>query len=214
MLRILPSIASADPLNLRQALCRIQGIGRVHVDIEDGNFVNNITFGLKTLSAISRIFNGAVDVHLMTANPESYLEPLSKLPISAVCGHIEALPYPKRFLLRARALGMKAGLAFNLKASPEEILSYRDCLDYILIMTSEPDDGEQSFFPSVFQRVSHFRQLALPNTSIWCDGGIQPVHLKKLCDCGMDTAVMGRAVFSSDDPEATILSLERSIVNL
>lgn len=212
MLKILPSIASSDPLALRSELARIKKLGRLHLDIEDGNFVDNITFGMKTVRAIACEFEGTLDAHLMTTDPEAWLSQLSSAGISAVCGHIEALPYPARFLRHAHQLGMKAGLAFNLKTPPEELLPYKDELDYILVMTSEPDYGDQSFFIHSYERVARFRSLAAPATEIWCDGGICPDNLQKLYSLGMNVAVMGRAVFTSSDAAAMVNLFERSVI--
>ena len=154
MLKITPSIASGDPLAIRSELIRLQPLGRLHLDIEDGNFIDNITFGKKTVCAIAQAFSGALDVHLMTTEPERCLSWLAQAHVQAVCGHLEALPYPKRFLSQTRKLGMKAGLALNLKTHPEEVLPYADCLDYVLVMTSEPDGEEQAFFPQACSRTA------------------------------------------------------------
>ena len=211
MLHILPSAASADPLDLRSVLRTFQGTGRLHLDIEDGNFINNITFGLKTVSAIAREFPGTLDVHLMVREAETWLEPLARLRVRAVCAHIEALAYPARFLRRAQRLGMHAGLAFNLKVRPEEVLSYTGFLDYVLVMTSEPDGETQDFFPCAFSRISAFRALLPDRIPVWCDGGVRPEHLSRLKQCGVENAVMGRALFSADDPAALLAALERSV---
>lgn len=213
MLQVTPSIASADPLAIRSELARLQSLGRLHLDIEDGNFIDNITFGKKTVCAIAQAFSGTLDVHLMTTQPESYLSWLAQAHIQAVCGHLEALPYPKRFLLQARKLGMKAGIALNLKTLPEVLLSYTDCLDYVLVMTSEPDSQGQVFFPQACSRVAAVKKLLSPGTKLWCDGGIQPEHLQPLYSAGMDVAIMGRAVFSAQNPVAAIQMYERSVIS-
>ncbi len=212
MLKVLPSIASADPLSIRSELMRVQPLGRLHLDVEDGNFIDNITFGMKTVQAIAKEFSGTLDVHLMTTAPEAYLPCLANAHIQAVCGHLEALPYPKRFLTRVRELGMNAGLAINLKISPEELRSYTDCLDYVLVMTTEPDGAEQIFFPQACSRVAIIRGILPPNVEIWCDGGICPEYLPALYAAGMDAAVMGRAIFSNEDPVDAVRKYERSVI--
>ncbi len=214
MLKILPSIASADPLALRDEIAQIQSIGRLHLDIEDGNFIDNITFGLRTITAIAREFHGSLDAHLMTTKPECWLQPLAACGVSAICGHIEALPYPRQFLRHARSLGMKAGLAFNLKTGPTDLLPYKNDLDYVLVMTSEPDYGEQAFFECSFKRIEQFRNLLAPETELWCDGGICPGHLPRLRASGASVAVMGRAIFSDDNPKNRLDLLEREANNL
>lgn len=212
MLKVLPSIASADPLALRDEIARIKRIGRLHLDIEDGNFIDNITFGKKTVLSIANEFKFELDVHLMTTNPESYLPWLATAGIHAVCAQIESLPYPKRFLRYAHSLRMRAGLAFNMKVRPEELIPYANDLDYVLIMTSEPDYDDQSLFSCAFERVSQFRGLLPKGQEIWCDGGICPEHLQSLYSAGMNVAVMGRAVFSASNPEEAIKQYERSVL--
>jgi len=209
MIKILPSIASADPLRLWTEIERIAPIGRLHIDIEDGNFVDNITFGKKTVESIANNFNGELDVHLMVTSPESYLNWLAEAGVKAVCAHLEALTYPKRFLARARSLGMRAGLAINLKVRPEELESYSDAMDYVLVMTSEPDWSNQTFFNCATRRVAHVRKLLPHDVQIWCDGGITPERLEELSLAGMDVAVMGRAIFGAENPMAAIAEYEK-----
>lgn len=211
MIKVLPSIASADPLNIRAEIERIAPIGRLHIDIEDGNFVGNITFGRKTVESIASIYSGELDVHLMVTTPEAYLDWLAAAGVKAVCAHLEALPYPKQFIVHARSLGMRAGLAINLKVHPEELTSYSDVIDYVLIMTSEPDWADQKYFNCASQRVARIRELLPQNVEIWCDGGITHEHLEELHTAGMDTVVMGRAIFRSDNPVATVVEYEKNV---
>ncbi len=208
---IIPSIASANPMNLQAELDRISSIPNLHVDIEDGNFVPNITFGAKTTKALAAAFHGELDVHLMTTDPEQHLGWLAETGIKTVCAHLEALHYPKQFLQCARALGMRAGLAINLRIAVEELCSYLDALDYVLVMTSEPDGVDQAFFPGAFARVAAVRALIPPAAHLWCDGGITPDLLAQLAAAGMDTAVMGRAVFNAPDPVQALRKYERLI---
>ncbi len=210
MLKILPSIASADTMALRSEMRRVEKLGRLHLDIEDGNFIDNITFGQKTINAIAREFSGTLDAHLMTTDPGAYLAWLSEAGIEAVCGHIETLPYPMRFLKSAHRLGMKAGLAMNLKVPVHELTAYTEELDYVLVMTSEPDGGEQEFFSCAYGRVAQLREMLPERVKIWCDGGIRPEYLPELHRAGMDVAIMGRAVFSAADPVQAVEMYERS----
>ena len=99
----------------------------------------------------------------------------------------------------------------NLKVPPDELLPYTDCLDYVLVMTAEPDGAAQSFFSCAYARVAAIRRLLPSNVALWCDGGIRPEHLQELYSAGMDTAIMGRAVFSAGDPAAAVQMYERSV---
>ena len=209
MAKILPSIASADPLHIFDEIERVRSVGRLHLDIEDGNFVPNITFGMKTIRAIGSVYPGELDAHLMTTDPISWLPALKEAGVHAVCAHIEALPYPKLFLQRARSLGLRAGLAINLKVPIVELQSYVDGLDYVLAMTSEPDDGDQMFFSASLDRVAELHRFLPKNVEIWCDVGITPEHLSPLAAVGMDAAVMGRAIFRAPNPALAVVEYER-----
>ena len=212
MITVIPSIASADPLRIHDEMARVASIKKLHLDIEDGNFINNITFGRKTVAAIANVWRGEVDAHLMVMTPLEYVDWLAESGVASVCAHLEALPYPKLFLARCREQGMRAGLAVNLKIHPGEVASYAEDLDYLLVMTSEPDGREQSFFPDAAERVAAFRALTPPQAEIWCDGGITPAHLPKLYAAGMDVAIMGRAVFSADNPVDAVRTYEISVM--
>ncbi len=143
-------------------------------------------------------------------DPGAYLAWLSEAGIEAVCGHIETLPYPMRFLKSAHRLGMKAGLAMNLKVPVHELTAYTEELDYVLVMTSEPDGGEQEFFSCAYGRVAQLREMLPERVKIWCDGGIRPEYLPELHRAGMDVAIMGRAVFLAADPVQAVEMYERS----
>ena len=195
-MHIVPSVASADPLRIAEQIGQLGPGSPLHLDIEDGCFIPNITFGLKTIRAVAQIATGPLDAHLMTMRPEDWLVDLQRCGVTQVCGHIEALPYPKQFLRHAQALGMKAGLALNCKTHLAELLPFLDCMDYLLVMTSEADYGDQSFFPSSLQRVQEARALVGPDLPIWVDGGISEDRLTALETCGATTAVMGRAIFA------------------
>lgn len=192
---VLPSIASANPLRLEEAI-RAAGLDHpFHLDVEDGCFIPNITFGLKTIRAVAQMTTGPLDAHLMTLRPEDWLEPLSRCRVTQVCGHIEALPYPMQFLRHGQALGMKTGLAINCKTPLAQLVPFLDAMDYLLIMTSEADYGEQEFFPSSLERVREGAALSSGRFPIWVDGGISQELLPALQEAGASTAVMGRAFF-------------------
>lgn len=212
MIKIIPSIASANMLFLHDEIQKIQFHTNLHIDIEDGNFVDNITFGRKTVNAISNQFGGAVDVHLMTTCPEQYIDWLADASVVQVCAHIEALHYPRRFLNHVHRLHMKAGLALNMKVNPAELESYLDVLDYVLVMTSEPDGEDQAFCSAALPRIMKVREMVCDKTEIWADGGITELHLPDLEKCGVSAAVMGRAVFQNDNPMEVIKKYERHTI--
>ncbi|MFI3283690.1 MAG: ribulose-phosphate 3-epimerase [Erysipelotrichaceae bacterium] len=204
MTKILPSIASADQLNVQNELNKIKGTPYLHIDIEDGNFIPNITFGLKMIESIVHNNQFYYDIHLLVTNPLSYLNDLLELNIHAVSFHIEACEYPLQILNKLRKNNVKAGVAFNFKTPIETIIPFIQSIDYILIMTSEPDDGSNFFNTEILKKISHARKILPNNIEIWVDGGISEKHLPLVTNAGADTVVMGRAVWKSANPTESI----------
>lgn len=194
-IRILPSIASGDVLNLRASLDRMDRY--VHIDIEDGNFVPNITFGMKTVSAICAAAKGKeIDVHLMVNNPFSYLYDLARLGVRAVCAHIEALPYPLEFLNRARSLGMMAGIALNISTPITAVQEIQESIDYLLLMTAEPDEKSCMLYPPALHRAMEV--AASWSVPVIVDGGLDLSAVATLEGKGAFAAVLGRQYFGED----------------
>jgi len=194
-IRILPSIASGDMLNLLASLEKMDRY--VHIDIEDGNFVPNITFGMKTVSAICAAAKGKeIDVHLLVNSPLSYLDDLAHLGVRAVCAHIEALPYPLEFLNRARSLGMRAGIALNISTPLTAVQEIREDIDYLLLMTAEPDDKGCALYPPALRRA--LGAAASWPVSVIADGGLDTNAVAALESKGAFAAVLGRQYFRED----------------
>lgn len=212
MMRLLPSIASADPMHLQNELTRIAGWPYLHIDLEDGNFTPNITFGMKTLSAIcAQAGSSSIDVHLMTTDPCFWLEQLAGKPVGSVAAHIEALPFPMQFINRAHALGMKAGLALNIKSAYTETEPFWGLVDYLLVMTCEPDlAGEMLYRPALDKALSLARRLP-DRIELYADGGLTPEAVKELETNGAAGAVLGRLVFSVTDPLQVLNDLSMSM---
>mgnify|MGYP001385392072 CR=1 FL=1 len=195
-IRILPSIASADLMNLRGALEKTEDY--VHIDIEDGNFVPNITFGMKTVSGICAAAKGKkIDVHLLVTNPLAYLDELQWLGVHAVCAHIEALPYPLEFLNRARTLDMKAGIALNISTPLAAVQEIREEIDYLLLMTAEPDDKGCKLYPPALRRA--MEAAATWPVPVIADGGLDNSAVTALEEKGAYAVVLGRQYFREDE---------------
>ncbi|WP_138306738.1 MULTISPECIES: ribulose-phosphate 3-epimerase [unclassified Clostridium] len=199
-MRIIPSIASARQLDLKGQLDRIEDVPYLHIDVEDGNFLPNITFGMKTVREMAAYSKAELDVHLLVTNPISYIQELSEMNISAVCGHMEALSYPLEFLNEVHSAGMKAGLALNLSLPVEQIMSYAGSFDYLLLMTSEPDGSGQMFCPNALERIRRARACIPDDVMIYADGGIGRNELGKVAEAGADCVIMGRAVWGAENP--------------
>lgn len=199
-MKILPSVASANPLNYEKQIESLGNVDRLHFDIEDGNFIPNITFGVKTICCILQSRKVCADAHLMVTNPYNYIEALAKCGIEKIAVHYEAVSYPKDILNLIRSKGLKAGMALNFKTNAEDIRMFADSLDYVLVMTAEPDGGRQSFSPVILDKIFALRKLLPPKVEIWADGDITSDILPLLKKSGADTAIMGRAIWESGNP--------------
>lgn len=198
-MKLLPSIASADQGNLEKSIRSLGSWEYLHIDIEDGNFVPNITFGMKTAGAICRLGQGKhIDAHLMVTDPVSYLEPLASFGIESVCAHIESMPYPLVFLNKAKALGMRAGLALNISTPSSALDPFVESMDYALCMTSEPDGADQALYPFALKRACALAQTA--QFPVYADGGVGEYALKLLGQAGAAAVVLGRLAFGAENP--------------
>lgn len=208
-MRIIPSVASAPQLNLQHALDLTVDSPALHLDIEDGNFIPNITFGIKTIKEIAEYTSAKLDVHLLTTQPYLFLEGLAALRLEAVCAHIETLDYPLEFIRKVKKSGMKAGLAFNVKTDITQLQYYVNELDYVLLMTSEPDDSGQLFQEAVLEKIITARNILPARISVWVDGGIGEDQISSVMSAGADTAIVGRALYAAENPREAQLAMEQ-----
>jgi len=193
---ISPSIASADSLHLANELERIiaRDCKDVHIDIEDGNFVPNITFGKKTVNALRKATNLPFSFHLMTTNWLEWLQIAADTNAAVVFAHLEALDYPRAFIFGAKKLGLRAGLALNPKTPILHAEYLMPDLDAILILTTEPDCVGELFLNDMLKKATYARALS-PNLEIWVDGAVTFDILASLKSSGVTHAVMGREFF-------------------
>jgi ribulose-phosphate 3-epimerase len=209
MLTIIPSIASANPLYLKNDIDRLDGIGKLHLDVEDGNFVPNITFGMKTIQRIADYTSGKkeLDAHLLVRNPEPWIDPLADCGIKRIAFHLETVPYPFEMLHHIHSRGMKAGFALNFITPAEAILPFITRLDYVIVMTAEPDGQCMLFNPCMLEKIQKISQYLGGGKEVWADGGISADTIGQAAGAGASTIIMGRAIFSSPDPEAVLREL-------
>lgn len=205
---IIPSIASADQLHIGEQLKDIGLDNGVHIDIEDGNFVPNISFGMKTVKAISKVYKGEKDAHLFVNCPIAYIEELVACGIDRIAFQIEAEMYPARTLNRIRSKGGKAGVGINMNTPISTLEMFVDLIDYIIVMTSEPDDMGEKYNARSPMRIAEVRKAVLPGTEIWVDGGISAEQIGDVIKAGADRVIMGREVFTALDPAARLKELE------
>ena len=198
---ILPSLASANTADLKGEITRLGGYPYLHFDIEDGNFVDNITFGLKTISAVRKLSDADFDAHLMVTDPLKYIKPLAELRFQSVSFHWESTMYPMRIIHEIKKYGMKAGIALNPATPAEAVSEYLSAVDRILVMASEPDGAGELFQKRVLEKIRRIRKLN-GRIHILVDGGVDPEIMEIAVEAGADMIVMGRAVFGSPDREA------------
>ena len=193
---ISPSAASADQLCLYKAIkmTEARGCRDIHMDIEDGNFVPNITFGEKTVRAICENTVLPLSFHLMVSDQLGWLRIVAKYHPLIVFGHIEQLPYPRLFMGMAKQLGVRCGLALNPKCPTAVLQPYIHQLDGVLLLSVEPDGEGDLFMENVYGRIREVRAMD-KRVEIWVDGNISTERLPILQHNGATHAVLGRAFY-------------------
>jgi ribulose-phosphate 3-epimerase len=182
-----------------------------HLDVMDGRFVPNISFGMPVIAQIRKATTKVCDVHLMIEEPERYAEDFKKAGADRLTVHLEACRHLHRNLQQIKSLGMKAGVALN-PHSPVDLLSdVLQDIDMVLIMSVNPGFGGQEFIPHTFQKIRNLRRMIHDrglNTLIQIDGGVTTENAASLVKAGADVLVAGTTVFKSKDPKATIHTLK------
>lgn len=201
MLKIVPSIASADLLNIQREVKKAERTGRLHFDMEDGNFSPDITFGVDLAGQISAVTDARIDAHLMVNNPLKYIVPLMDCGVTSIAFHLEAAEYPSECLTVIHSCGGKAGMALNYGTKVSDVEPWLDQIDYLLLQTCEAGDPTLAFKPYSLKKIRQARELVGLDGGIelWADGGIRKEMLPELERCGLDYAVMGRAFFEADE---------------
>jgi ribulose-phosphate 3-epimerase len=212
--RIAASVLSADLGRLRDQVERaIEGGAEwIHVDVMDGHFVPNLTFGAPMIRALRGITDRPLDVHLMVRNPEQYIEEYAGAGANVFTFHPEATVHVQRHLATVRERGMLAGLALNPSSPVALAEEVRDDLDLVLVMSVNPGYGGQSYLPSATEKIRRVRALldeAGSRATLEVDGGITTETIAEAWLAGADTFVAGTAVFGPADPAQAVRELRR-----
>lgn len=212
MIQIAPSILAADFLHLEKDVEIVNRYADIfHLDVMDGVFVPNISFGFPVIEAIAKKAEKPMDVHLMIVEPEKYAERFAKLGASMISFHLNATEDPASLLKSIRSWGLKAGLVINPDIPVENLFPYLKDTDYVLLMSVFAGFGGQKFIEATYDRIRTLKaeidRQGL-DIKIEVDGGVSPSNAKALAEAGAEIFVAGSAVFRSEDPAAVIAAMK------
>jgi len=211
-IRIVPSILSADFAKLGDeiAMCEAGGADWIHIDVMDGVFVPNLTYGAKVIDTVRRCSSLPLDVHLMVVQPEKYFDDFVRAGASGLTVHAEVAPHLHRQLTRIRELGCRAGVALNPATPLSAVCEVLSELDLVLIMSVNPGFGGQTFIPSVLRKITEARtrlDQMKSHALLEVDGGVKVENAREIVAAGATVLVAGSAIFSQRDYTATIAAM-------
>ncbi len=212
---IAPSLLSANFANLEKEIQMLNASKAdwIHLDIMDGVFVPNISFGLPIVSAVRKLTTKTLDAHLMIVNPENYFEAFAKAGVDCISFHLEGATHVHRNIETLKKLGLKAGLVLNPHTPIALLEDSIEFVDFVLLMSVNPGFGGQKFIEHSYQKISRLKELIgskNAHTLIQVDGGVNLENAGALYQAGADILVAGNTVFSSKNPIETIAQLRNT----
>lgn len=216
MIKLAPSILSADFANLEQDVRKVERAGceYLHIDVMDGHFVPNITIGPLIVESLKKKDIGMIfDVHLMIENPDNYVADFAKAGADIIVVHQEACRHLHRTIQNIKSHGVKAGIALNPATPVDTIKHVIGDIDMVLLMSVNPGFGGQSFIESVLPKIRQVRDMAREMSlelDIQVDGGIKPSNVRMVVEAGANIVVAGSAIFNSEDIAATVAEFRKN----
>jgi len=206
---VLPSLLLCDFANLEQEVRRLEqaGVQALHLDVMDGRFVPNLTYGMPIVEGLRAVTDLPLDVHLMIANPERYIEQFYRAGADIITIHVEATREPAALLRQIRDLDCGAGIAFNPDTSLEQIEGCVEHCDLALVMSVEAGFGGQSFQPVALDKLRAIRGMVRDEVLLEVDGGINKTTVRQCVDAGAQLLVVGSAIFRQPDYSVAVEDL-------